>query len=77
MPIPPFLIELDLTLDSVPDYQVNRPAQLKFKNMVDRNGKLKAGRDYTIHRRSNAAIITFINRDLEGTDVLAVVEIEN
>ena len=75
--IVPLNERLDLTLDSVPDYQVNRPAQLKLKNMVDRNGKLKAGRDYTIHRRSNAAIITFINRDLEGTDVLAVVEVED
>ena len=75
--IVPLNERLDLTLDSVPDYQSIVQAQLKLKNMVDRNGKLKAGRDYTIHRRSNAAIITFINRDLEGLDVLAVIEIKN
>jgi len=69
--------QLDLTLGSFPRALVDRSGPLKLKELVDRHGKLKEGRDYTVDKNSNTTIITFVNRVLEGTDVLAVVEFKD
>lgn len=75
--IVPLNQQLDLTLNSVPEALVNRSGNLKLKALVGRHGKLKEGIDYTVHKNSNTTIITFINRVLEGTGVLAVVEVKD
>ena len=69
--------QLPLTLDSIPTALVGRSGKLKLKALADRHGKLKEGRDYTVHKSKGTTVITFINRVLEGTDVLAVVEVED
>ena len=69
--------QLDLTLNSVPGALVDRSGKLKLKVLVDRHGKLKEGRDYIVDKNMETTIITFINRVLEGTDVLAVVEFKD
>ena len=75
--IVPINQQLPLTLDSIPTALVGRPGKLKLKALADRHGKLKEGRDYTVRKSKGTTVITFINRVLEGTDVLAVVEVEN
>ena len=75
--IVPLNQQLDLTPNSVPEALVNRSGNLKLKALVDRHGKLKEGRDYIVDKNKGTTIITFINRVLEGTDVLAVVEVKN
>lgn len=75
--IVPLNQQLDLTLNSVPEALVDRSGNIKLKVLVDRHGKLKEGRDYIVDKSKGATIITFINRVLEGTDVLAVVEVKN
>ena len=75
--IVPLNQQLDLTPNSVPEALVNRLGNLKLKVLVDRHGKLKEGRDYIVDNSRETTIITFINRVLEGTDVLAVVEVED
>ena len=74
--IVPLNQQLDLTLDSFPSALVDRSGRLELKELVDRHGKLKEDRDYIVDN-SETIIITFINRVLEGTDVLAVVEVED
>lgn len=72
--------QLDLTPNSVPEALVDRSGKLKLKILVDRHGKLKEGRDYIVDRSKGTTIITFItfiNRVLEGTDILAVVEVKS
>ena len=68
---------LPLTLYSIPKALVGRSGRLTLQALIDRHGKLKKGRDYTVRKNGNTTIITFINRVLEGTDVLAVVEVED
>ena len=75
--IVPINQQLGLTLNSVPEALVDRSGNLKLKALVDRHGKLKEGRDYKVDKSKGTTSITFINRVLEGTDVLAVVEVEN
>ena len=75
--IVPLNQQLDLTLNSVPGALVERSGTLKLKSLVDRHGKLKEGRDYIVDESRGTTIVTFINRVLEGTDALAVVEVEN
>ncbi len=75
--IVPLNQQLDLTLDSFSGALVDRSGQLKLKELVDRHGKLKEGRDYKVDKSKGTTTITFINRVLEGTDVLAVVEFKD
>ncbi len=75
--IVPLNQQLDLTLNSIPEALVGRSGKLKLKALVDRHGKLKEGRDYKINKSKGTTSITFINRVLEGTAVLAVVEVED
>ena len=69
--------QLHLTIDSVPGALVGRSGKLDLKALVDSHGKLKEGRDYKVKKSKGTTIITFVNRVLEGTDVLAVVEVED
>ena len=75
--IVPLNQQLDLTLNPVLGALVERSGKLKLKALVDRHGKLKEGRDYIVDESRDTTIVTFINRILEGTDALAVVEVEN
>ena len=75
--IVPLNQQLDLTLDSFPSALVDRSGRLELKELVDRHGKLKEGRDYKVDKSKGTTTITFINRVLEGTDVLAVVEFKD
>ena len=75
--IVPLNQQVDLTLSSVPEDLAERSGKLKLKALVDRHGKLKEGRDYTVDGSRDTTIVTFINRVLEGTDALAVVEVED
>ena len=75
--IVPLNQQFPLTLHSIPKALVGRSGRLTLQTLVDRHGKLKEGRDYTVHKNSNTTIITFINRVLEGTGVLAVVEVKD
>ena len=74
--IVPLNQQLNLTLNSVPEALVDHSGRLTLQALIDRHGKLKEGRDYIVDN-SETIIITFINRVLEGTDVLAVVEVED
>ena len=69
--------QLRLTLQAIPKALVDRSGKLKLKALVDRSGKLEKGRDYKVSESRGTMIITFTNRVLAGTDVLAVVEIKN
>ena len=75
--IVPLNQHLDLTLNSVPEALVDRSGRLELKVLVDRHGKLKEGRDYIVDKSKGTTTITFINRVLEGTDVLAVIEVKD
>lgn len=75
--IVPLNHQLNLTLNSVPEALVDRSGRLTLQALIDRHGKLKEGRDYIVDNSRETTIITFINRVLEGTDVLAVVEVKN
>ena len=75
--IVPLNQQLDLTLNSAPEALVGSSGKLKLKALVDRSGKLKEDRDYIVDKSRGTTIITFINPVLEGTDVLAVVEVED
>ena len=75
--IVPLNQQVDLTLSSVPEDLAERSGKLKLKALVDRHGKLKEGRDYTVDGSRDTTIVTFINRVLEGTDALAVVEFKD
>lgn len=69
--------QVDLTLRSVAEDLAERSGTLKLKALVDRHGKLKEGRDYTVDASSDTTIVTFINSVLAGTDALAVVEFKD
>ena len=75
--IVPLNQQLHLTIDSVPGALVGRSGKLDLKALVGSHGKLKEGRDCKVDKSKGATIITFVNRVLEGTDVLAVVEVED
>jgi hypothetical protein len=60
----------------VSSYGIGDPLQIqgKLKALVDRYGKLKAGKDYKIEKSGGQTTVYFINELLGGADVVAILD---